>query len=312
MLAGIVNGSFIIPAKYIMQWSNARIWLYHSMVGILLIPWLILLLTTPFIIPHLFALSPAILLLIVGSGFIFGIGQCCFAYAIQYAGIAISFAINLALGVFIGSFYVVIFKHALFTWQGMLVNLALILILLALWMRYHAEQHSDTNKYKLGWILAIITGCTSGLQNITFITTLAHTTSQLKLVPAFWVWPLFLLAASISMIVGFYKLIYQTKESIQYSKLSIKNTLRNFALVFIMGLCFTGSLYLYSTALDHHNTTNKLIGWPTFMVAIILTTQAWDFFYQTPSAKSVRKSAYYKCFSIILLISAVIILGLES
>src|SRR6185312_6268339 len=95
IIAGLMNASFIIPAKYIKNIISEKIWLYHSVIGFSIVPWLILASTNPNNFQNYLFLQPTVLLFLLGGGIIFGLGQVCFAYALEFIGVALSFTINL-------------------------------------------------------------------------------------------------------------------------------------------------------------------------------------------------------------------------
>jgi L-rhamnose-H+ transport protein len=118
-------------------------------------------------------------------------------------------------------------------------------------------------------MLAGIAGVTSGLQNMVFIVVMQHNEATLAQVNSFWVWPPFLLAAALPMFIGFWYQARHHHKAIHWFRL------KDLALVVLMGLLFTGSLVLYSTGMSKLGQQD-VIGWPTFMIAIILTSQLWN------------------------------------
>ncbi len=315
-----MNGSFIIPARYIKNFSNEKVWIYHSIIGLALIPWLILTWIFPEALHHYLLLQPSILLFLIGSGIIFGLGQVCFSYAIESIGIALSFSINLSIGVTIGSMFVVFDRSIIFTTQGYFVMLSIFLILCSLIIYYYAGKNKEGYKdqlikasshYHRGWILASLTGITSGLQNITFIIVAFHATTLFKAGNSFWVWPPFLLAATLPMLIGFlYKIKTKPISNYDYSR-DTQPSLKNILLVVIMGLFFTGSLALYSKGMSQLTHPQQVVGWPVFIIAIILASQAWGWLYRE-STNTTAKSKANRLVSSLLLITAIIILAFKT
>lgn len=319
IIAGLMNGSFVIPAKYVRNSSNGKIWFNHSIIGCAIIPWIILLLILPNAIHNYFLLERNSLIFLILSGIIFGIGQVSFAYAIESIGIALSFAINLGIGVTIGSMFVVFYKSLFFTTQGYLVTLAVLLIISGLIINYFSGKKTNAQKYPVeidnyprGWLLASFTGITSGLQNITFVILAFHSTTQFQTGDSFWVWPPFLLAAALPMLFGFGYRIKKNRtviENIDHKSWSL--VLKNISLIALMGLFFTGSLALYSRGMSQMNHQQQIAGWPAFMVSIILISQAWGWFYKE-SANITTRGKLYKLVNIVLLVVAIVILAIES
>ena len=204
IVSGALNGSFIIPSKHIKKISSEQIWFLHSVIGILILPWLLLILIQPQALLHFLYLPDKIMLYLILSGLLFGIGQIAFAYAITYIGIGLSFTINLGLAMILGSMFVVLNQHTLLSQQGLFVCSAIIFISLGMIINYQTQQHTtqrvSCKHYPLGWILAIIAGITSGLQNITFI--IVAINHRVINVNPFWIWPPFLTAAALPMLAG--------------------------------------------------------------------------------------------------------------
>lgn len=313
IFAGLMNGSFVIPSRFIQNTSHEKTWIYHSVIGLVIIPWLILALVYPGAIHNYGSLSPYILLILVASGFIFGLGQVCFSYAIEAIGIALSFAINLGIGVTIGSMFLIFYNAKFFTEQSVFVIFSIIFIVCSLLIHYlsgrkHQSPHYSLNKlsYRSGWILAILTGLTSGLQNITFVIVAFHLKTLFQATNSFWVWPPFLTAAAIPMFLGF---IYRINRN---SPLPKKNELflnfNNIILIALMGLFFTGSLAMYSSGMSDLPHSQQIIGWPAFMVSIIFASQIWGLLFKETRITS-TSSKIYLIFSVVLLISAIILLA---
>jgi len=73
--AGILNGSFALPTKFIKKWNFENIWLQYSIWAFLILPWVV----AYFISPNIFKVYEAthfhyIVFMAIG-GLLFGIGQ---------------------------------------------------------------------------------------------------------------------------------------------------------------------------------------------------------------------------------------------
>jgi L-rhamnose-H+ transport protein len=311
ILAGIMNGSFVVPTRYTKGLTQAKTWCLHSIIGMLIIPWGILFCFSPESFANYKLLPFNDLCLIIVSGLIFGIGQIGFAKSIEKLGIALSFTINISLGVIIGSLYVVFYKHAFFTLKGALVVVSVLLIVFGLIIKYFSTSTSQASGYKsnyfiIGWLLALFTGITSGLQNITFVTIAFSHNIHIQAQSSFWVWPLFLTIGALPMFIGFLYLSSKEKSADKRNMVSTKAI--NLCFIIVMGIFFAGSLYMYSYGMDHLHGKLQIVGWPTFMVGIILTTQIWGYIYREHHIS--KQQLVYQATSIVLLLTAIIILSL--
>jgi len=315
IFAGLCNGSFVIPARYIKKMAHATIWFYYSIFTLLLMPWLLLFLISPQLIHHYALLNRGPFLFLIMSGLIYGLGQSCFIYAIDIIGVALSFAISLGVGLIIGSLFVVFDRSEFFTHQGYLVTLSVLLIATALAMQYLASRNNSSKSastttahksYGIGWLLALLTGFANGLQNIAFVVTAFHGNAQVQTSNSYWVWPIFLSAAACPMLIVFWYKAKMDKIPISMDHTPFFDK-KNLFLLILMSFLFTGSLALYSTGMSLLSSAQQIIGWPIFMVCIILISQAWGLFFGEMKKQAI-KNKMYSFSSIALLIISMIIL----
>ncbi|TNF66737.1 MAG: hypothetical protein EP298_08635 [Gammaproteobacteria bacterium] len=319
LLGGLLNGSFVIPSRFIKHHNNEQIWLYYTAIGLILIPWLLLLVIYPKSINLYYSIGIYNLSLLIVSGLIFGIGQVCFFYAIDKIGIAASFAVNLGIGVILGSLFVIGYQSMLFSYRGNLICIAIILILLSLWINYKLNHLQQKKLYKnrpnqntqLCWLLALFAGIASGLQNISFIIVSNHSHSFVNSTNSYWYWPLFLSIAAIPMFIGFL-IRYKKNHLLNLNHLPSIKLLSPIPLTLIamMGLCFSGSLILYSLGMSLFTQTEIIDGWPILMITIILTSQVWGIIFDRVKQLSLLHK-FYRFISIIVLIVAIILISLS-
>jgi L-rhamnose-H+ transport protein len=102
-VGGVSTGCFPLPMKFTQKWAWENVWLCYSIVGLLVIPWLVPLAT----VPHLMAIyghSGSRTLLLTGLfGFGWGVGNVLFGEAVAMVGMALTFAIVAGLCAAVGS-----------------------------------------------------------------------------------------------------------------------------------------------------------------------------------------------------------------
>ncbi len=157
----------------------------------------------------------------------------------------------------------------------------------------------------LGWILAILAGIASGLQNVLFTTIFFARIPSMESLNPFWIWPPFLLGAAVPMAIRFYN--QARRNNLLTHSINHYLVPKNIALITLMGICFTGSLVLYSTTMAHLNSQVQLFAWPAFMIAIILGAQFWGCL-EIKQKSLPHKTRYIAC-SILMLITAIIFLS---
>lgn len=319
--AGIMNGSFAIPTKHVGRWNFENIWLNYALWAFVIIPWAIVIIIDPDVF-KIYQLAPpySMFILYVG-GFLFGVGQVCFALALRFIGFGLGFSVNLALGTALGFLLPMLFIHpeALFKPIGLVTSVATILIVLGLLLLYLAGKRRDQLKqdaskkvdklYIAGIFLALFAGLFSAGQNFSFALTtnlhhLALLTGVHPLVSTIVIWPPFLTAAFIPYAA--YMLYLHTQEN---SFKNYRNCFMRYSFfAFIMGVLWFGSLIAYSKSAILLGSLGPVIAWPLFMVLIILTAVFWGWRYGEWLGTD-RKTKRILLLALVALIAAVITLG---
>lgn len=303
LFAGVINGSFVTPGKFIKHLVPSQTWFLHSIIGLIIVPWVIAVLDHSLKLKIYLEIDYTAWLFLFFGGLIFGFGQVCFFKAIHKIGLAKSFAVNLSMGVVIGSMFVVLDQEILMSYQGAMVTTSVLFILIGIVLNYFSVAKKSNVKDNSGWIFAFLAGIASGIQNIVFYK--LSFLQQLGVIShsLFWIWPPFLLFASLPMM--FYFLSENT--FLKAGFFGTRNLFKNFSLIILMGLLFTGSLFLYSKGMGILTLQYKSIGWPIFMICIILASQAWGIFFK----EAKHDNVIYKTVSVVLLILAIIILSIK-
>lgn len=322
VFAGIINGSFALPTKKIKHWRFENIWLNYAFWSFLFLPWLILYLMSP----HAFlvyqqASSDVIGIMLIG-GFLFGVGQVCFALSLNMIGLGLGFVINIGLGTGLGFMLPLILLHPekMFTSPGILTLLGTVFIILGLIYSFFAgrlrdqkkTQNSDGQYFQLGVLLAIVAGIFSAGENFTFAATHSLQKAALGLGMSTFssanvMWPGFLLASFLPYLIYMFILHFKNN-SFQYYRL---NTLVKYTpLAFLMAVCWYGSLMIYSKASLMIGELGPVIAWPLFMVMIILSSNFWSW-HSGEWDKAGKRAYQLKLRGIICLIAAFVVLALS-
>jgi L-rhamnose-H+ transport protein len=292
IVAGMINGSFALPAKFSSKWSFENIWLNFAFWALLVLPWLGAFFLTPQIL-HVYAATPwHLLLIILIGGFIFGAGQACFAVAMELIGIGLAFAISLGLGTGVGFALPFVTQHlsSILTPFGVITILGTLLALTGIVIANHAGKlrqlnHTQTNahhaptktKHTWGIILAVFAGLTSAGQNVVFASTsqmqtIAVNLGASHLGAATIIWPAYMLSAFLPYAFFMLLLHARNKSFFVYRQFKAAN---HYFLTLVMGLFWYGALILYSSAAQLIGDLGPLVGWPLFLVLIILTSNFW-------------------------------------
>lgn len=298
LFAGIMNGSFALPAKYVAKWRFENIWLNYALWGFVILPWSITWCLAPQLF-QIYAKIPSSLLLIIAvGGFVFGIGQVCFALAMDIIGMSLGFVINLGIGIGLGFGlpFIMQYPQKIFTPFGVMILSGSILAIIGLIISSYSGILRDNYKNKtdtatlqartgknhfFGIMLAVIAGLSSASQNFVFSYT--HGVQDLTIqagagdfVAANIIWPIYLLCCFIPYALY---MLYLHKKNNSFGVYRQSNFGKYYLLVIIMGFFWYGSLLFYCKAAQLIGKLGAIIGWPMFMVAIILSSNFWGWKY---------------------------------
>ncbi len=323
-IGGIINGSFALPTKNIKHWHFENIWLHYAVWAFLILPWAIIFLLAPNAAAvYLHLPTPALIALMVG-GILFGVGQACFAQCLKIIGFGLGFVINIGLGTGLGFLLplVVLHPEKIFTWFGFTTLIGIILIIAGLAISCQAGKQRDTytkqmrpdlqptGSYQLGIVLAVIAGFCSALQNFTFaathgLQTVALNAGMNHLAAAMIIWPVFLTFTFIPYAIY---MVYLLRKNNTLSRFQISGSRVNFLWTIQMAIFWYCALILYSQASLLIGNLGPVVGWPLFMVLIILAANFWGWRHHEWS--HVSKAIARRALSAIgLLILAVVVLA---
>ena len=315
--AGIMNGSFALPTKYL-KWKLENIWLQYVIWAFVILPWAIAALFSPQVFQVYLNMPSPVLLAMVLGGVFFGIGQMCFAIGLNNIGLGLGFVINIGLSTALGSLLPMIIQHtAANVSQVTLIAIAIIVMGLVLYFfagKYRDQQQGKAiNKqgnFRLGLALVVIAGLSSAAQNLSF--SMSSQMQQLALqagmntfAAANIFWPGFLTFGFIPY--ALYMVSLHTKNQ-SWQQYATPGLFKNYALIILMASFWYGSLLLYSKASQIMGSIGPMIGWPVFMVLIILTSNFWGVRHKE-WANCSGKTKLFLALGLSLLVIAVMLLG---
>jgi L-rhamnose-H+ transport protein len=289
--AGITNGSFAVPSKHIKTWNFENIWMNYAIWAFLILPWATIFMLDARVGDVYQNIPSHMWLILLGGGFLFGVGQVCFALALRTIGISLGFVINIGLAAGLGSLFPLFSLGSNYAYSsaGLLTITSVALIVVGLLFSYsagrardrllHAQQSIVVKKgiYRFNVFLAILAGIISAGQNITFSATqplqqMASAQGIDPLAISILIWPPFL---TCSLIPYAMYMIYLHKKNNSFKLYGNADFARNTLLGVVMAICWFSSLAVYSKASLMIGKLGPIIAWPLFMVLIIMTSHAF-------------------------------------
>jgi L-rhamnose-H+ transport protein len=295
IIAGIINGSFAAPTKYVKVWKWENIWSVWAAFGMVVFPWAVVFLTIPHPGEVYHGVATKSLLLMIGFGVGFGLAQVFFGLGVAAIGMALNFAIAIGISTVLGSLLplLVLHRERIFTDQGAMLFLGVLLILVGIVGCALAgkmkEKHLEATdprpresaavsmSFKAGLIICILAGLGSPLINfgLAFGAPLLARAAAQGVNPssqANVIWAPLDSAAFIPYIIY---CIYLWKRNNTARLFRAAGTGLNWFLGAIMGLLWLGSTVIYGAVSARLGDMGPILGWPLFMSAIIITSNVW-------------------------------------
>jgi L-rhamnose-H+ transport protein len=294
LIGGVMEGSFAVPLKYTGRWNWENSWAVYSLVGLIMIPWVIASATVPRLFDVYRSVSAARVFLTLGFGFGWGIANVLFGVAVLMVGMALSFAIVVGMSAALGSLIplLLVSEHRIDDRSRYLVLGGVALVLCGVVFLGVAGKRreralsqnvvqSNISRNVTGLSLCLLAGLLAPMLNFSFAfgseiaaNAVKHGASPSNATNA--IWALALLGGFISN--GGYCILRLTKNN-SWSKFQSPDATKLWLLAALMGILWTGGILLYgrgATALGH---LGPVVGWPAFQASMIVISSIWGALY---------------------------------
>jgi len=289
LLAGLLQGSFILPMTLVKRWSWEHTWATFSFLGMFAFNWIL----TFLLVPNIFAVyasSPhrdLMILALFGMGW--GIGAVLFGMGMDRLGMALGYPVIMGLIASLGALIplLVFFPETLFTTRGLVLMAGTALVIFGIVLcslggarrTSTSEKSSATlsKKFTVGLAIAIFAGVLSCLPNIGMafagnVTAAAGNLGVSQASAGNTVWALlFTLGCVVNLVYCLYLMISRKTLSQYWNA----DTPRNLGLSAAMALMWIGSFYLYGAGAARLGHWGVIVGWPLFISLSIVTGNLW-------------------------------------
>jgi L-rhamnose-H+ transport protein len=289
LLAGLLQGTFILPMTLVRQWSWEHTWATFSLLGMFVFNWIITLLLVPNIFAVYAVAPPRDLAVLALFGMGWGIGAVLFGLGMDRLGMALGYPIIMGLVSSLGALIplTVFFPQTLLMPKGLVLLAGTALVIFGIVLcsiggsrrapsgGKSAATHS--NAFKIGLAIAILAGILSCLPNVGMafggnVTGAAETLGVSQASSGNTVWALlFTLGFVVNLAYCVYLMV--TKKTLgQYWN---RETPRNLGLSALMALMWIGSFYLYGAGAARLGRWGVVVGWPLFISLSIIVGNIW-------------------------------------
>ncbi len=282
--AGVLNGSFAVPMKTARLWKFHHIWTFHSLLAMVVLPWVVAIYTVPNRGQILASVPVRGWIVLAVLGLLFGLASLLYGVAVDLLGIALGFAIQLGLSIVLGALELRLMSGSISLRTARdaayLLGLALMVAGVILCAQAggakSAQPGASGARFRKGLVIAIVGGIlapTLGL-GIEYGTKLLATggTSGGFNNQTYLAWAVFL---SVSAVVQggycFYRVASARATSVFVSPGAALDALQ----VVGMSTLWISSVFVYGRSVFGLGRLGASLGWPIFVALIILTSNAW-------------------------------------
>jgi len=289
LLAGLLQGTFVLPMTLVRRWSWEHTWATFSLFGMFLFNWLI----TLYLVPGIFTVygaSPShdlVVLALFGMGW--GIGAVFFGLGMDSLGMALGYPIIMGLISSLGALIplLILFPQTLRTIKGLvlLVGSALVIVgivqcSIAGSSKLPATDKSNSSrsgKFAVGLAIAIMAGILSCLPNVgvAFAGKITGAAQSLGLSPSSAGNTVWALLFTMGCIVNIGYCVYLMVARKTLGEFWNAETPRNLALSALMAAMWIGSFYLYGAGAAKMGRWGVIAGWPLFISLSIVMGNIW-------------------------------------
>lgn len=325
LLAGLLQGTFVLPMTLVEDWKWEHTWATFSLLGMFVFNWIITLLLVPGIFALYVASPPRDLCTVAIFGLGWGVGAVLFGLGMDKLGMALGYPIIMGLIASLGALIplIVFFPETLLASKGLVllvgtavVMLGIVLCSIAGSRRNPSEGKPSSTKttgFGAGLVIAVLAGTLSCLPNVgmAFSKGLTHAAEQLGVSQAAagnTVWALLFTMGCIANLAYCVYLMISKKTLSQYWG---PKTPRNLALSAAMALMWIGSFYLYGAGAARLGRWGVIAGWPLFISLSIVTGNLWGLWRGEWRGASVSARRLLN-FGLVVLIAAVVIVALSN
>jgi len=320
IVAGILQGAFILPMKITRKWAWENTWFVYSTAGYLVFPWLFVLLTIPHPISVLTSTTVRSLLLVEVFGIGWGLGSLTFGLGVSRLGMALGYTIIIGLAATAGALIpmVVLTPEKLSQPQGLMTILSLVLVLIGLGLgawggklrEPEPKAEASGGSFASGLAICIASGLLSASANLGFTFGAEYSRRAIEQGAAASmagnaIWapltvPLFVCSAAYCV-----WLMVKNKTG---GLLALKGTGHYWALATLMGFMWIGGFAVYAPGARYLGSLGTSVGWAVMMSTMVITANILGFITGEWKGAS-RKAFSFAVAGVAMLILSICVVG---
>ncbi len=292
-LASVFQGSFLVPMTYVKRWPWENSWAVFSVLGMIVFNWTLAFVSVPSLCAVYADASLEMLLLPAIFGLLWGLGAVGFGVGIAAVGLALGYAVIMALVLSLGALIPMAALHPqdILTPKGItvIVGVAVMVGGMALFgkagIRKEKEQGQrsgeitklSTTSMKLGLVICIFGGVFSCFPNVGYalskpLCNLAESHGAAPRWSGNAVWSILF---SSGALVNLTYCGYLFKKNGTLKEYICPEALRNLCLMALVSLIWISSFCLYGVGAQMMGKWGPVIGWSVFIALSVSVAGTW-------------------------------------
>ncbi len=288
VLAGVMQGTFILPMTLTRKWAWEHNWLVFSLLGMLLLNWLLAVFFIPDIAAVYWATPAADLWALLLFGGLWGAGAILFGLGMERLGMALGYPVIMGLILSLGALVPLLLQDVggLASLPGLLLLLGTAVTLAGVVLCSRAAAAKDSagrspaaaakTGLGVGLTIAVFAGVLSCFPNVGMnyavqlkAAAVQHGASEAMAGNAAWA-----LLFTAGFVVNIAYCLGLKRKRGRLALLAA-DWLRNTLLIALMALMWIGSFYLYGAGAARLGRWGGIIGWPLFISLSIVVGNVW-------------------------------------
>jgi L-rhamnose-H+ transport protein len=321
LVAGIFQGSFVLPMTLTKKWEWEHTWATFSLLGMLVFNWIIAIIIFPDIIMIYRSVPSETILILVLFGAGWGLGSILFGLGMDKLGMALGYPIIMGLVASMGTLIplIIFFPNTLFTSKGLVLVIGTALVVVGIIVcsvagsrkkpKSDSDDSSKSSILGVGLTIAIFAGILSALPNVgvafgSSVIEAAKAAGTSNALAGNVVWALFF---TMGFIVNFGYCLYLMITRKNFKSLTVSESKGNFGLGALMALLWIGSFYIYGISAANLGRLGVVVGWPLFISLSIVVGNLWGLWRGEWKGAPKTASSMLKYGLLILVIAVVVI-----
>jgi L-rhamnose-H+ transport protein len=288
-LAGVLQGTFILPMTLTRRWNWEHTWAAFSFFGMLAFNWGITLLAIPNIISVYRLVPPRYIAILTLFGAGWGLGAILFGLGMDKLGMALGYPIIMGLIASLGALIplLVFSPAAVFEAKGVVLLIGTVIMILGIAVCSFAgvreprssgsQSRANSHGFAAGLVIAIAAGVLSCLPNVgmafgTSVIVAAQALGTSRTYSGNAIWALFF---TVGFLLNFGYGFYLMARHKNLNAYLSQEAARNFGLSALMAIMWIVSFYLYGMGAAKLGKWGVVVGWPLFISLSIAVGNLW-------------------------------------